>query len=123
MKVEGCDDVAVNICRWIFPGTWAANIAASWRISPDIRPRWSSVKDIIGLNTYLAAYCRNGKLKLRNLINRKNLESVSNVWTATVQPHGVLIAKAEGEQRLEATRYEAEWAFLPKYDGSRRQYG
>lgn len=232
MKAEGCDNVAVNICRWIFPGTWAADIAASWRISPDIRPKWSSVKNIIDLNTYLSAYCRNGKyndmdmleigrglsqseeevhmgmwcmmssplligcdlnklsdsslallknteliainqdplhlqayvamrqgegyvfvkdllqyhgntravalynpsdepitfnvplselefggkVKLRDLINRKDLKPVSNVWTTTVQPHGVIIVKAEGEQRLEAMRYEAEWAFLPMYD-------
>lgn len=52
--------VAINICRWAFPGTWAAGIASSWRISPDIRPRWSSVKDIIERNLYLSAYARGG---------------------------------------------------------------
>ena len=59
-KMEGCSNVSINICRWAFPGTWAADMAASWRISPDIRPRWSSVKHIIDLNLYLSAYCRNG---------------------------------------------------------------
>lgn len=59
-KEEGCGNVSVNICRWTFPGTWAADIAKSWRISSDIRPRWSSVKNIIGLNLYLSAYCRGG---------------------------------------------------------------
>lgn len=57
---EGCGNVAINICRWTFPGTWAKDIAASWRISPDIRPRWSAVKKIIDLNLYLSAYCARG---------------------------------------------------------------
>ncbi len=52
--------VAVNICRWAFPGTWAEGLAKSWRISSDIRPRWSSVKNIISKNLYLSAYCRQG---------------------------------------------------------------
>ncbi len=59
-REEGFGNVAVNICRWAFPGTWASEIAGSWRISQDIRPRWSSVKDIIGKNMYLSAYCRPG---------------------------------------------------------------
>ncbi len=56
----GCKDVKINICRWAFPGTWAADIAGSWRISPDIRPRWSSIRDIISKNLYLSAYCSPG---------------------------------------------------------------
>lgn len=38
IDAEGCSDVAINVCRWAFPGTWAANLAGSWRISQDIRP-------------------------------------------------------------------------------------
>ena len=56
----GRKDVRLNICRWNFPGTWAAKVASSWRMSQDIRPRWSSVKDIIEQNLYLSAYCRDG---------------------------------------------------------------
>lgn len=52
--------VSVNICRWAFPGTWARNIACSWRISPDISPHWSSVKSIIAKNLYLSAYAGGG---------------------------------------------------------------
>lgn len=59
-KSVGCGDVEINICRWAFPGTWARSIVRSWRISPDIRPRWSSVKRIIDLNLYLSAYCGGG---------------------------------------------------------------
>lgn len=35
-------------------------MARSWRISPDIRPRWSSVKNIISKNLYLSAYAGEG---------------------------------------------------------------
>lgn len=52
--------VSVNICRWAFPGTWAARMARSWRISPDIRPEWGSVKGIIRKNLYLSAYAGGG---------------------------------------------------------------
>lgn len=56
----GRTDVSVNICRWAFPGTWAKNLARSWRISPDIRPNWASVKHIIEKNLYLSAYAGEG---------------------------------------------------------------
>ncbi len=56
----GRSDVSINICRWAFPGTWVGNMARSWRISSDIRPRWSSVKYIIGKNLYLSAYAGDG---------------------------------------------------------------
>lgn len=232
IKAEANKDVAINICRWTFPGTWAADIAASWRISPDIRPRWSSVKNIIELNAYLAAYCHDGhfndmdmleigrgltaseeevhfamwcmmasplligcdlekipassltllknseliaidqdplclqayvamrqgegyvfvkdinekygntravalynpsdapidfcvptsaielggKVKLRNLIAHKDLKPQANAIRLTVGPHAIAVLKAEGEERLEACRYEAEWGFMPKFD-------
>ncbi|MBQ8486847.1 MAG: family 78 glycoside hydrolase catalytic domain [Prevotella sp.] len=60
IRQTGRKDVRLNICRWDFPGTWAADVAASWRMSQDIRPRWSSVKDIIRQNLYLSAYARDG---------------------------------------------------------------
>ncbi|MDR2449035.1 MAG: alpha-galactosidase [Prevotellaceae bacterium] len=49
-----------NICRWGFPGTWAAGIAGSWRISGDIADNFASLKYIIDLNTYLAPYASPG---------------------------------------------------------------
>lgn len=52
--------VSINICRWAFPGTWAKNIGASWRISADIKPNWKSIKYIISKNLYLSAYAGNG---------------------------------------------------------------
>ena len=56
----GRKDVRINVCRWDYPGTWVEDVADSWRISHDIRPRWSSVKDIIRQNLYLSAYASPG---------------------------------------------------------------
>ena len=52
--------IALNICRWRFPGTWAADIADSWRISQDIENKWESIKSIVDLNAPLSAYCHDG---------------------------------------------------------------
>lgn len=54
-------EVRINVCRWAFPGTWAADVASSWRISADISDSWRSVRDIIRRNLYLSAYCRSGR--------------------------------------------------------------
>ncbi len=54
------DRVSMNICRWDFPGTWAKDIAASWRISGDIGLNWNSIKYIIDKNMYLSAYAGRG---------------------------------------------------------------
>lgn len=53
--------VAINLCRWAFPGTWARAIASSWRISPDIAPAWASVRAIVAKNLYLSAFARDGR--------------------------------------------------------------
>lgn len=50
----------MNVCRWDYPGTWVSDVASSWRMSQDIRDRWSSVKDIIQQNLYLSAYASPG---------------------------------------------------------------
>lgn len=34
--------IVFNICRWMFPGTWATKIADSWRTGADIRPEFDS---------------------------------------------------------------------------------
>ena len=60
IKATGRNDVRFNICRWAFPGTWAADIAGSWRTTRDIRASWKSVKDIIAENLCLSAYASPG---------------------------------------------------------------
>lgn len=57
----GRTDVRLNICRWAFPGTWAHEVASSWRISADINLSWGSVKYIIRKNMYLSAFAVDGK--------------------------------------------------------------
>ena len=60
IKATGRTDVRFNICRWAFPGTWAADVAESWRTTEDIRANWASVKSLIAENLYLGAYARPG---------------------------------------------------------------
>ena len=60
IKATGRTDVRLNLCRWAFPGTWAADIAESWRTTKDIRANWRSVRDIIAENLYLNAYAKPG---------------------------------------------------------------
>ncbi len=60
IKATGRRDVRFNICRWAFPGTWAADIAGSWRTTRDIRASWTSIRDIIAENLYLSAYASPG---------------------------------------------------------------
>ena len=60
IRNTGRTDASINICRWAYPGKWASKIARSWRISPDIQPRWKTIKYIIGKNLYLSAYAGNG---------------------------------------------------------------
>lgn len=229
---EGCSNVAINICRWAFPGTWAADLAGSWRISQDIRPRWSSVVDIISKNLYLSAYCspghyndmdmleigrglekneeevhfgiwcimssplligcdltklpvsslqllsnpeliainqdslgiqawvvrrcgpgyvlakdletRRGKVRavalynpsdsmchfsvplsdlefagevaIRDLVCRSDLGTVNGTLNQTIPPRSVMMLRVEGGSRIEPSRYEAEWAYMPCFD-------
>ena len=53
-------DVRFNICRWAFPGTWAADVAESWRTTGDIRASWKFLKSYVRENLYLSAYCSPG---------------------------------------------------------------
>lgn len=56
LKNTGRTDITWNICRWAFPGTWACEIADSWRTTEDIYLGWESVKSIINQSLYLSAY-------------------------------------------------------------------
>ncbi|MBO4945870.1 MAG: alpha-galactosidase [Muribaculaceae bacterium] len=53
-------EVSINICRWAFPGNWARDIAASWRMSEDIRAKWPSIMSVVNKNLNLSAYARDG---------------------------------------------------------------
>lgn len=49
-----------NICRWQFPGAWAAKVADSWRTGADIAPNFDSVLHQIDMIKPLARYCSPG---------------------------------------------------------------
>lgn len=49
-----------NICRWAYPGTWASDVATSWRTTGDIYCAWKSLKKIITENLYLSAFVGGG---------------------------------------------------------------
>ncbi len=61
LKATGRTDVRLNMCRWAFPGTWAADVAGSWRTTPDLHASWNSVKRTILKNLYLSAYVKPGR--------------------------------------------------------------
>lgn len=92
IRNTGRDDVSINICRWAFPGTWAAGLARSWRISSDIRPRWSSVKNIIQKNMYLSAYAGAGHyndmdmLEIGRGLSRSEEEVHFGMWCIMSSP-------------------------------------
>ena len=57
MKDTRRPDAVLNICRWDYPGTWAKDVALSWRTTFDIRDDFKrSVKPILAQNLYLSAY-------------------------------------------------------------------
>ena len=53
-------EIVYNICRWQFPGSWAAQAADSWRIGCDIGPDFRSVLHQIDLAKPLRRFCRPG---------------------------------------------------------------
>lgn len=53
-------EIVYNICRWQFPGAWAAEIADSWRTGADIAPVFGSIIHQIDNIKRLAKYCSPG---------------------------------------------------------------
>ena len=56
-----------------------------------------------------------GSVKLRDLFERKDLGTFTDQYEVTVPAHGTRIYMAEGDTRLERTRYEAETAYISDY--------
>ena len=76
IKATGRTDVRLNLCRWAFPGTWAADIAGSWRTTKDIRANWKSVRDLIEENLYLSAYASPGHYNDMDMLEVGQLKGV-----------------------------------------------
>ena len=72
--------VEFNLCRWRFPGTWASEVADSWRISGDIRPVWSRINYIVEKNKYLSAYAGGGRYNDMDMLAVGYNEHPSPFW-------------------------------------------
>lgn len=60
IRLDTNKEVVYNICRWQFPGAWAAKVADSWRTGADICPEFSSVLHQLDMIKPLARYCSPG---------------------------------------------------------------
>lgn len=56
-----------------------------------------------------------GKVKMHDCFERKDLDEAETSFTVNVPAHGTRIYTLEAEQRLERTLYEAETAYLSRY--------
>lgn len=56
-----------------------------------------------------------GNVSVRNVIKHENMGVFSEVFSAEVPAHGILMLTMKGESRLEPSFYEAEWAVLNNY--------
>ncbi len=56
IRSETGRQLVYNICRWQFPGPWAANVADSWRTGADITPDFDSIMYQIDMIKPLARY-------------------------------------------------------------------
>ena len=88
----GKKDVVFNICRWAYPGTWAADVADSWRTTGDIYDAWRSVKGILAENLYLSAYCHDGHyndmdmLEVGRSMSKTEDETHFGMWCIMASP-------------------------------------
>ena len=103
IDVSGKKGVRLNICRWTFPGEWAAGVAESWRTTRDIRASWKSVKDIIDENIPLMPYMSLGHY------NDMDMLEVGHVVGQTNTPFG---DRDPGLTRLEEQTHFGMWCFL-----------
>ena len=60
LRRETGRQLVFNICRWQFPGPWAAKVADSWRTGADIAPNFESVMYQIDMIKPLARYTSPG---------------------------------------------------------------
>ena len=104
IKATGRKDVRLNICRWAFPGTWAADIAGSWRTTRDIRANWKSICDIISENLYLSAYASPGHF---NDLDMLEVGKIKGAVKSAFGAHG-----DTGLTRDEETAHFGMWCIL-----------
>ncbi len=81
-----------NICRWQFPGAWAATLADSWRTGCDIEPKFDSVIHQIDNIKPLARYCSPGHvndldmMQIGNGLNLTEEKTHFSMWCMMSTP-------------------------------------
>ena len=103
IDVSGKKNVRMNICRWEFPGEWAAGVAESWRTTGDIRANWKSVRKIIGENIPLAPFMSLGHY------NDMDMMEVGHIVGQTKTAFG---KSDTGLTRLEEQTHFGMWCFM-----------
>lgn len=85
-------EIVYNICRWQFPGAWAAEIADSWRTGADIAPVFGSVIHQIDNIKRLVKYCSPGHtndldmMQLGNGMNEEEEKTHFAMWCMMSAP-------------------------------------
>lgn len=102
IDASGKKGVRLNICRWTFPGEWAASVAESWRTTLDIRANWKSVKSIIDENIPLAGYVSLGHY------NDMDMLEVGRLVGQSVR----VFSEDTGLTRLEEQTHFGMWCFM-----------
>lgn len=77
------EDIELNICSWGFPGTWAYDVADSWRSVGDIFPDWLDTKRIIKENVYLGGFNRDGHYNDMDMLEVGRPDNEQRRLTAT----------------------------------------
>ncbi len=111
IDASGKKGVRLNICRWTFPGEWAARIAESWRSTADIRAVWvrnqqglAGVKEIIEETIPLAPYASLGHY------NDMDMLEVGHLFGEMKSAFGD--AAEKGLTRLEEQTHFGMWCFM-----------
>ena len=106
MRATGRKDLHLNICCWSYPGTWAENVAGSWRVKGDIRANWRSVRRAILDNLYRSAYCCRGHY------NDMDMMQVGRLVGQTKQARFREFKSDTGLTLAEETSHFALWCLL-----------
>ena len=77
---------------------------------------YNPTEEVCSFNVPLNILELEGKTMVRDLIRKKDERAVKDCIRYDVLPHGVKILRVEGEKRMERTVYEAEQAFLNRFD-------
>ena len=73
--------------------------------------------EAIAFNVPISLLDLGGKIKVRDLVLQKNLKNkVNDAIVMEVAPQSAKFLLLEADERLEPTRYEAEWAYLNQFN-------